>query len=113
MLTVVLENYFYDVHDVVHVHTTRYLLGISFVMFSMFCIPMELLLIRTTSSMYRMYPNLGCVVFVFTPRSYLLIYSAISSITVAYISTESTPPCLMLSLILISLVFIHEHHIVI
>ena len=45
------------------------------------------------------------MLFVFTPSSYLLISSAISSIiTVAYISTESTPPCLMLSLIFISLV---------
>ena len=51
------------------------------------------------------HPNLGCdVLFVFTPSSYLLISSAISSITVAYISTESTPPCLMRSLIFISLV---------
>ena len=55
--------------------------------------------------MYSRHPNLGCdVLFAFTPSSYLLICSAISSITVAYISTESTPPCLMLSLIFISLV---------
>ena len=86
-------------------NTMRYLLEISFVMSNIFCISWALLLIRTTSSMYSIHPNLGCdVLFVFTPSSYLLISSAISSITVAYISTESTPPCLMLSLIFISLV---------
>ena len=86
-------------------NTMRYLLEISFVMSSIFCISWALLLIRTISSMYSRHPNLGCdVLFVFTPSSYLLISSDISSITVAYISTESTPPCLMLSLIFISLV---------
>ena len=86
-------------------NTMQYLLEISFVMSSIFCISWALLLIRTTSSMYSRHPSLGCdVLFVFTPSSYLLISSAISSITVAYISTESTPPCLMLSLIFISLV---------
>ena len=76
-------------------------------MSSIFFISWALLLIRTTSSMYSRHPNLGCdVLFVFTPSSYLLISSAISSITVAYISTESTPPCLMLSLIFISLVLL-------
>ena len=49
-------------------NTMRYLLDISFVMSSIFCISWALLLIRTTSSMYSRHPNLGCdVLFVFTP----------------------------------------------
>ena len=59
--------------------TMRYLLDISFVMSSMFCISWALFLIRTTSSMHSRHPNLGYdVLFVLTPSSYLLIYLAIS-----------------------------------
>ena len=41
--------------------------------------------------------------FVFMPRLFIFIYSAISSIAVAYIRTESIPPCPLLSLIFLML----------
>ena len=59
----------------------RYLLDISFVMSSMFCIFGHCCILT--------WGVMGCL--------FVLLVFVNFSITVAYISTESTPPCLMLS----------------
>ena len=80
-----------------------YFFATWFVMSSICCSVVRSWCMRQTSSIHRRVLSVvPCLVF--SPMLFFLSSLAISSISVAYSITDRTPPCLMLSLILISLV---------
>ena len=82
-----------------------YLFDISSVMFSIFWSSSLFLWIRATSSIHSRHPCIWLSPIFVIPVFFSLISLAISSMRFAYSITDSTPPCLMLSLIFIGLVF--------
>ena len=82
-----------------------YLFAISSVMFSIFWSSFLFLWINATSSIHRRHPPTVWLPIWVVPIFSFCISLAISSIRLAYSITDSTPPCLMLSLIFMVLVF--------
>ena len=82
-----------------------YLFAISSVMFSIFWSSFLFLWISATSSIHRRHPPTVWLPIWVVPIFSFCISLAISSIRLAYSITDSTPPCLMLSLIFMVLVF--------
>ena len=74
-------------------------------MSSIFWSSILFLCISATSSIHNRHPSISVVPILVVPIFSMLISFAISSIRFAYSITDSTPPCLMLSRILIFLVF--------
>ena len=78
-----------------------YLIAISCVIFSIACSSSVSDDTSAMSSIHRRHPVDCCRLLNFCPSLCFWIYLCISSIINAYCITDSTPPCLMLSLMLI------------